>query len=216
MRSPVRRSTSDQTGGSTYDWSSTVTAAASYSVLGPISTVPQSNAERDHEALAVEGVERHHPQPVLRLRPEAEHGVPGEGVDPLEPLVGALGPGRRPGRVVLVGVAGHRAAGEPELGGVVVGDQQQRVRAVGKHRVLGVVLDARTPAAHRVAAATSGIAASTTHTSRVSRLSAQITTRAPLRVARTFSSKRSSGSSSTSTSSATGVPSACRHTWNGR
>ena len=61
-----------------------------------------------------------------------------------------------------------------------------------------------------------GDAASTTHTSRVSRLSAQITTNAPLRVARKFSSKRSSGSSRTSTSSVTGVPSAWRQTWNGR
>ena len=65
MRSPVRRSTSDQTGGSTYDWSSTVTAVASYSVLGPIATVPQSNAgsiTRPSESRASSGSDA---QPVL-------------------------------------------------------------------------------------------------------------------------------------------------------
>ncbi len=61
-----------------------------------------------------------------------------------------------------------------------------------------------------------GRCVSSTQTSRVSRLSDQITTSPPLRVARTFSSKRSSGSSSTSTSSSYDVPIACRQTWKGR
>ena len=50
--------------------------------------------------------------------------------------------------VVLVGFAGDRAAGEPELLGVVVGHHEQGVRAVREDGVLGVVLHARAPPTH--------------------------------------------------------------------
>ena len=46
--------------------------------------------------------------------------------------------------------------------------------------------------------------------------SADAMTESPERLPRSRSSNRSSGSASTSTASSTGVPSWCRHTWNGR
>ncbi len=58
-----------------------------------------------------------------------------------------------------------------------------------------------------------GSAASSTHTSLVSRFSDQMTTRSPVRLASTSSSNWPSGSSSTSSSADAGVPSRCRQTW---
>ena len=83
--------------------------------------------------------------------PRGEHDVPDVRVHLLEPLVRVLGPHRRPCGGVLIARARHRAAGQPELGRVVVGHQQQLVRAVGVPHVLGVVLDAATASARPTA-----------------------------------------------------------------
>ncbi len=82
-------------------------------------------------------------------RAEGEHRVGREGVHAFEALVGVLGAHRLPREVVLVGVAGDRATGQPELLGVVVGHEEERVGAVGQDGVLGVVLDTRASSAHR-------------------------------------------------------------------
>ena len=55
-----------------------------------------------------------------------------------------------------------------------------------------------------------------TSVSVVSRLSHPMKMSAPLRLARTVTSKRSSGSVNTQTSSPAAVPTSCRHTWYGR
>jgi hypothetical protein len=55
-----------------------------------------------------------------------------------------------------------------------------------------------------------------TSVSVVSRLSHSMKMRAPLRLARTVTSKRSSGSVNTHTSVSEPVPTSCRHTWYGR
>ena len=63
-------------------------------------------------------------------------------VDTLETLPRVLRQHLPPGRRVAVCLPRHRCLGHPELGGAVVGDQQQAVAAVGKPGVLGVVLEA--------------------------------------------------------------------------
>ncbi|MFT4010905.1 MAG: hypothetical protein QM655_12785 [Nocardioidaceae bacterium] len=135
-----------------------------------------------------------------------------ERVGRVEPLGGILGSHVGPRGVVLV-VNQHRAAGEPELGRAVVGDQEQ-VRVVACDDVLRVVLDAGSPPTDRRGRGRGAVRVDR-QTSRVSRLSAVISTTWLLRVVRTVSSNRSSGSSSTSTSPA-GVPSRWRQIWWGR
>ena len=150
-------------------------------------------------------------------RAEAEHGVASRRRPPV--------PAARPGPPVATGSharwswsasrgTGHRASRNSWASSLVTSSSMSVPS--GQHGVLGVVLHARAPPADRTRRV-QRVGARRAPTPRVvSRLSDQITTRPPLRVARTFSSNRSSGSSSTSTSSAYDVPTACRHTWNGR
>ena len=186
--------------------------------LWPSSTVPAvERAGRRTKPVGVEGVERQHPQPVPAVGAEAEHDVAGERVDPLEPLGRVLGAHRLARRVWSWSrVAGDRAAGQPELRGAVVGDQQQRVAAVGQHRVLGVVLHARSATADRARRRRRVVRRRRTQTSLVSRLADQITTSPPLRVARTFELEPLVGLLEHQHVLGVDVPIACRHTWNGR
>ena len=115
-----------------------------------------------------------------------QHDVPGERVDPLEPLGRVLGADRAHG-VVLVRLAGHRAAEQPELGGVVVGDEQQRSEPSGSTTCSAWYSTPVPPAADR-ARRRLGACGVDHPDLAVSRLSAQITTTPPLRVARTSSS----------------------------
>ena len=131
--------------------------------------------------------------------------------------VGSSGRSVEPGRGVLV--SGSRAPGadQAELRRTVVGHHQEQVGAVGQDRVLGVVLDAPAVAHRPRGPDRSGASASITHTSRVSRFSAQITTRAPLRVARTLRVRTARRSPEHQRRpSSTGVPMPCRQTWWGR
>ncbi len=61
-----------------------------------------------------------------------------------------------------------------------------------------------------------GWLAAMVHVSVVSRLSHSMKMSAPLRLARTKTSNRSSSSVNTQTSSPAAVPTSCRHTWYGR
>ena len=148
---------------------------------------------------------------------EVEHDVAGEGVDLLEPL--GRGPRVAPARQAEWSWSAstrHRAARQPELGGLVVGHHQQLVGAVGVARTCSAWYSTPGRRPPTDARARSGRAASSTHTSLVSRLSDQITDQLAAAGGPHLSSNCSSGSSSTSTSSATGVPSRCRQTWCGR
>ena len=148
--------------------------------------------------------------------PVAEHHVAGEGVDLLEALGRVLDPHDLPRGVVLVAVARDGAPGEPELGRLVVGDQQQGLARRRAARSAPRGTARRGAGRPRSAAPRPGRARRRTHTSLVSRFSEKITTKPPERVPRTLTSNCSSGSSSTSSSCSAGVPIRCRQTWWGR
>ncbi len=93
------------------------------------------------------------PQTPLATRAVAEHHVVGERVDPLQPLVGVLAAHLLPCVTGLVH-GRDRCRHQPELDGVVVGDQQQPpppapAGTLGSRDMLGPVEDAGAATAHR-------------------------------------------------------------------
>ena len=107
----------------------------------------------------------------------------GVRIGPAQPLGRVLGPQRLPRGRVLVGVARHRAAGEPELRRAIVGHQQQP-SAPSAYRTCSAWYSTprRRPPTDR--AGESGACASTTQTSLVLRFSDERTTRSPVRLGR--------------------------------
>ena len=146
------------------------------------------------------------------VTPQRRDDVAGERGRRVEPLGGVLreelGPGLRPGDARGALISRNSSAS-------VVGDDEQpvTVRSAG---VLDAVLDASPPRLDERGAGSPGRARRPARPRVVSRFADSITMTSPDRVSRTSSSYCSSASDSTSTSSAAGVPTRCRHTWNGR
>jgi hypothetical protein len=125
-----------------------VTAVDAKSGFAARTTVPSAKAGST-TSRALPARERQQAQPVPSSRAEAEHGVAPEGIHPFQPLVRVLLADRSPGVVVLVCGTRHRALRQPELLGLVVGHEQQHLRAVRQHGVLGEVLHPDPPTADR-------------------------------------------------------------------
>ena len=98
--------------GATYDWSSTVTAAASNSSLRPERDRAAVERRVDHEAVGSRARRAAAPAAGAAVsRPVAEHGVRRRTRPPARAARPGPRAGPAPGRVVLVGVPGHRAPG---------------------------------------------------------------------------------------------------------